>query len=128
MIFKPFTLFCTLLFQWLITMTMAQSSFNAGVAFTHPVYGDTVTRGSTYTLTWMLLDKSATTIESIGLWKGNAAYLTPVILDILPNGSIPVHPPFYQWKVPTSLTPDDYVLTVVGNNSFTSYSSTFKIQ
>jgi hypothetical protein len=51
-----------------------------------------------------VLDKNATTIEKIGLWKGNAAYLTPVIVNILTNGSIPVQPPQYVWQVPTNLT------------------------
>lgn len=60
--------------------------------------------GSNFTISWSILNKNATRIEKIGLWKGNAAYLTPVILNILKNGSIPVNPPTYNWTVPTNLT------------------------
>ncbi|KAG1464310.1 hypothetical protein G6F56_005110 [Rhizopus delemar] len=108
---------------------LAQAPLNAGVAISNPILGNTVTAGSNYTISWTVLDENATTIESIGLWKGNSAYLTPVILNFLTNGSIPVQPPYYNWQVPANLTSEsDYVLTMVGNNSYTTYSSYFAIR
>ncbi|CEI90617.1 hypothetical protein RMCBS344292_07048 [Rhizopus microsporus] len=121
---KFFAIVCTLLIQSILYV-YAQAPLNAGVAITSPVLNG----GSNFTISWSILNKNATRIEKIGLWKGNAAYLTPVILNILKNGSIPVNPPTYNWTVPTNLTSEsDYVLTIVGNNSYTSYSPYFTIK
>ncbi|CAO3661453.1 hypothetical protein G6F70_001147 [Rhizopus microsporus] len=125
---KFFAIVCTLLIQSILYV-YAQAPLNAGVAITSPVLNTVVKGGSNFTISWSILNKNATRIEKIGLWKGNAAYLTPVILNILKNGSIPVNPPTYNWTVPTNLTSEsDYVLTIVGNNSYTSYSPYFTIK
>ncbi|RCH90220.1 hypothetical protein CU098_008154 [Rhizopus stolonifer] len=125
---KFLALVYTFFVQFVFT-ALAQAPLNAGVAISNPILGNTVTAGSNYTISWTVLDENATTIESIGLWKGNSAYLTPVILNFLTNGSIPVQPPYYNWQVPANLTSEsDYVLTMVGNNSYTTYSSYFAIR
>ncbi|KAG1144855.1 hypothetical protein G6F37_005924 [Rhizopus arrhizus] len=125
---KFFSIVCAF-FAFFVFTAFAQAPLNAGVAITSPVLSTEIKGGSNFTIAWTVLDKNATTIEKIGLWKGNAAYLTPVIVNILTNGSIPVQPPQYVWQVPTNLTTEsDYVLTVVGNNSYTSYSSYFGIK
>ncbi|KAG1057049.1 hypothetical protein G6F43_001096 [Rhizopus delemar] len=100
---------------------------NAGVAVNKPGFGEVITAGQPYTITWTVTDTNAKTINSIALRSGSSNNLQISIANIL-SGPINVNPPQYTWNVPATVEVGSaYALALTGDNGQTTYSTYFTI-
>ncbi|KAG1447646.1 hypothetical protein G6F56_009191 [Rhizopus delemar] len=115
------------LFATAFTAVCAQTVTNAGVAVNHPGYGDVITAGQPFTLTWTVTSTAVTAINSIALMTGTSTNLQTYTADIL-SAPIAVSPATYTWNVPSNIeTGSAYALAFKGANGLTTYSTYFTI-
>ncbi|KAG1144972.1 hypothetical protein G6F37_003183 [Rhizopus arrhizus] len=107
--------------------TTATTASTAGIAVNKPSFGEVVTAGKPYTITWTVTNSNVKTINSIALVSGASTNLQTYISNILPS-SISTSSNQYAWNVPSTIeTGASYALVLKGDNGQTTYSTYFTI-
>ncbi|KAG0749733.1 hypothetical protein G6F57_000458 [Rhizopus arrhizus] len=107
--------------------TTATTASTTGIAVNKPSFGEVVTAGKPYTITWTVTNSNVKTINSIALVSGASTNLQTYISNILPS-SISTSSNQYAWNVPSTIeTGASYALILKGDNGQTTYSTYFTI-
>ncbi|KAG1051908.1 hypothetical protein G6F43_005915 [Rhizopus delemar] len=107
--------------------TTATTASTAGIAVNKPSFGEVVTAGQPYTITWTVTNSNVKTINSIALVSGASTNLQTYISNIL-SSSISTSSNQYSWNVPSTIeTGASYALALKGDNGQTTYSTYFTI-
>ncbi|EIE76469.1 hypothetical protein G6F46_004735 [Rhizopus delemar] len=107
--------------------TTATTASTAGIAVNKPSFGEVVTAGQPYTITWTVTNSNVKTINSIALVSGASTNLQTYISNIL-SSSISTSNNQYSWNVPSTIeTGASYALALKGDNGQTTYSTYFTI-
>ncbi|KAI9269940.1 hypothetical protein BY458DRAFT_539997 [Sporodiniella umbellata] len=123
----------TTLFSFIVCSVFAQAgtststAVNAGIACNKPGFGEVVTAGQPYSLSWTVTDANVKSISSISLVSGTSSNLQVYMPNIL-SSVIPTSEGQYSWNVPKNIeTGTAYALAFKGENGQTTYSTYFTI-